>query len=44
MATALQAIKPGRAAESSEICGEMISANREMQLSMMMELCQCVFD
>ena len=37
-------IKPGKAAGPSEVCAEMISANGEVGVSVMMELCQRVLD
>ena len=37
-------IKIGKAAGPSEVCAEMISASKEVGVSVMVELCQCVLD
>ena len=42
MAIAIEMIKPGKAAEPSEVCVEMISATGKVGLSVMEELCQRV--
>ena len=44
MAIAIKVIKPGKAAGPSEVCAEMISAIREIEVSVMVELCQCMLD
>ena len=40
MAIAIKVMKPGKAAGPSEVCAEMISASREVGVSVMVELCQ----
>ena len=37
-------IKPGKAAQASEVCAEMISASGEVWISAMIELCQRLLD
>ena len=44
MAIAIKVMKPGKAAEPSEVCAEMISASGEVGDSVMVELCQRVLD
>ena len=44
MAIAIKVMKPGKAAGPSEACAEMISANGEVEVSVMVELCQRVLD
>ena len=44
MAIAIKVIKPGKAVEPSEVCAEMISASKEVGVSVMVELCQRVLD
>ena len=44
MAIAIKVIKPRKAAGPSEVCAEMISASGEVEVSVMMELCQRVLD
>ena len=44
MATAIKVVKPGKAAGTSKVCAEMISASREVEVSVMVELCQRVLD
>ena len=44
MAIAIEVMKSGKAAGSSEVCGEMISASGEVKVSMMVDLCQCMLD
>ena len=44
MAIAIKVMKPGKAAGSSEVCTEMISAGGEVGVSVMVELCQRVLD
>ena len=45
MAIAIKVMKPGKAAGPSEVCAEMmISACGEVGVSVMVELCQRVFD
>ena len=44
MAIAIKVMKPGKAAEPSEACAEMISASREVGVSLMVELCQRMLD
>ena len=44
MAIAIKVMKSGKAAGPSEVCAEVISVSGEVGVSMMMELCQRVFD
>ena len=44
MAIAIKVMKPGKAARPSEECAEMITANGEVGVSVMVKLCQCVLD
>ena len=44
MAIAMEVMKPGRAAGPFEVCAEMISANGEVGVSVMVELCQPMLD
>ena len=44
MAIAIKVMKPGKAAGSSEVYAEMISASGELGVSVMVELCQCLLD
>ena len=44
MAIAIKVMKPGKAAGPSEVCAEMISASEEVEVSLMLELCQHVLD
>ena len=44
MAIAIKVMKPGKAAESSEVCGGMISVSGEVGVNGMVELCQRVLD
>ena len=44
IAIAMEMMKPGRAAGPSEVCAEMISANGEVGVSVMVELCQRMLD
>ena len=37
----IESIKPGKAAEPSNIRVKMISPTEEVRISVMMELCQC---
>ena len=42
--SAIKAMKPGKAAEPSKLCAEMISAGGEVEISVRMELCQYVLN
>ena len=44
MVVAIEALKPGKAAGPSEVCAEMISASREVGISVMMKLHQHVLN
>ena len=44
MAIAIKMMKPGKATGPCEACAEMISASGEVGFSVMVELCQRVFD
>ena len=44
MVMAINAMKPGKAAEPTEVCAEMISANREIGIRVMVELFQQALD
>ena len=44
MAIAIKVMKPGKAAGPSKVCAEMISASKEVGVSVMVELCQRVLD
>ena len=44
VAIPIKAMKPGKVAGPSEVCAKMISASREVRVSVMVELCQCVLD
>ena len=44
MAIATKVMKLGKAAGPSEVCAEMISASGKVGVSVMVELCQRVFD
>ena len=39
---AIKVIKPGKARGASEVCAEMISASEEVEISVIIELCQRV--
>ena len=44
MVIAIKAMKLGKAARTSELCAQMISAIGKVRIIVMMELCQCVLD
>ena len=44
MVIAIKVMKPGKAAGPSEVCAEIISASREVRVSVMVELCQLLLD
>ena len=44
MVIAVEAIKPGKTAGPSEVCAQIISASEEVEIAVMMELCQRVLD
>ena len=44
MAKAIKVMEPGKAAGPYEVCAEMISASGKIGVSVMVELCQRVFD
>ena len=44
MAIAIKVMKPGKAAGPSEVNAESISASREVDVNVMVELCQRVLD
>ena len=44
MSIAIKMVKVGKAAGPSEVCAEMISASGEVEVSVMVELCQCILD
>ena len=44
MEIAIKVMKPGKASGPSEVCAEIISASREVDVNVMVELCQHVLD
>ena len=44
MAIAIKVMKPGKAAEPSKVCAEMVSDSGEVEVSVMVELCQRMLD
>ena len=44
MAIAIKVMKPGNAAEPSEVCAEMISASGNVGICVIMKLCQRVLE
>ena len=44
MAIAIIVMKPGKAAGPFEVCAEMITVSREVGVSAMVKLCQCLLD
>ena len=44
MAIAIKVMKPEKAAGSSELCAEIVSASGEVRVRVMVELCQRVLD
>ena len=44
MAIAIKALQPGKAVGASEVCAQMISANRDVGIGVIMELGQRVLD
>ena len=44
MAIAIKVMKPGKAAGTSKVCANMISANEEVGVSVMVKLCQRMLD